>query len=108
MIGIGSAGSVQLLEREASIPRTAGVRYGIGLLAWAIERDPELLDCALTAGPDLIAVSFGAPEGWPERVRDAGITTATHIASPMTPTYHRHPTPCVPLRADETQKIRLS
>ncbi len=65
MIGIGSAGSVELLEREASIPRAAGVRYGIGLLAWAIERDPELLACAINAGPDLIAVSFGAPEGWP-------------------------------------------
>ncbi len=31
MIGIGSAGSVELLEREASIPRAASVRYGIGL-----------------------------------------------------------------------------
>jgi nitronate monooxygenase len=79
MIGIGSGGSVELLEREASIPRAAGVRYGIGLLAWAIERDPELLACAITAGPDLIAVSFGAPEGWPDRVRDAGIATATQV-----------------------------
>ena len=79
MIGIGSAGSVELLECEARIPRAAGVRYGIGLLAWAIERDPELLDCAITASPDLIAVSFGAPEGWPECVRAAGIATATQV-----------------------------
>jgi len=79
MIGIGSAGSVELLEREASIPRAAGERYGIGLLAWAIERDPELLACAITARPDLIAVSFGAPEGWADRVREAGIATATQV-----------------------------
>lgn len=55
------------------------MRYGIGLLAWAIERDPELLACAINAGPDLIAVSFEAPAGWPERVRDAGIATATQV-----------------------------
>jgi nitronate monooxygenase len=79
MIGVGSGGSIELLERESAVPREAGVRFGIGLLAWAVEREPELLNAAVTAGPDLIAVSFGDPQGWPERVRDAGIATATQV-----------------------------
>lgn len=79
MIGIGSAGSIALIEREASIPRDAGLRFGIGLLSWAIDREPTLLDAAIAAEPALIAVSFGAPKGWPDRVRDAGIATATQV-----------------------------
>jgi nitronate monooxygenase len=79
MIGIESAGSIALIEREASIPQSAGLRFGIGLLSWAIEREPKLLDAAIAAGPALIAVSFGAPDGWPDRVRDEGIATATQI-----------------------------
>ncbi len=66
MIGIGSAGSVERLEREASVPRAAGVRYGIGLLAWAIERDPELPVAAIAAGPELIASASERP--WDGRV----------------------------------------
>jgi nitronate monooxygenase len=79
MIGGGSAGSVELLEREAAIPQRRGVRFGIGLLAWAIERDPSLLDAAITASPTLVSVSFGAPGGWVSRLHDAGIPAATQV-----------------------------
>jgi len=79
MIGVGSGGSIALLERESAIPREAGVRFGIGLLAWAVEREPELLDAAVAVGPELIAVSFGDPQGWPGRVHDVGITTSTQV-----------------------------
>jgi nitronate monooxygenase len=32
MIGVGSAGTVALLKREAELPRKTGLRFGIGLL----------------------------------------------------------------------------
>jgi nitronate monooxygenase len=83
-IGIGSAGSGELLEREASIARRAGVDFGVGLLAWAVERDPTLLEVAIAARPRLIAVSFGDPAGWPDVVRDAGIATATQVYDAIT------------------------
>jgi len=79
MIGIGSAGSVEMLVREAEIPRLRGVRFGIGLIAWAVERDPALLDAAIDASPALVSVSFGAPGGWISRLHEAGIAAATQI-----------------------------
>ena len=47
MIGIGSAGSLELVERESQLARDAGSRFGIGLLDWAVAREPALLDAAL-------------------------------------------------------------
>jgi nitronate monooxygenase len=34
MISIGTAGSVELIERESAIPRQARQPFGIGLLGW--------------------------------------------------------------------------
>jgi nitronate monooxygenase len=79
MIGIGSAGSRALLEREARLARDAGPRFGIGLLDWAVAREPALLDAALSTSPVLLCVSFGDEWSWVPRARDAGIVTATQI-----------------------------
>jgi len=80
MIGVGSAGSAALLEREVQHPRKAGLPFGIGLLDWALAREPALLDAALAAVPTLISVSFGDDwSSWAGPVRDAGIVTATQV-----------------------------
>lgn len=79
MIGVGSAGSVALLEREAEHPCKLGLPFGIGLLDWAMARQPALLDAALSAAPELISVSFGDDLTWVERVRGAGIVTVTQV-----------------------------
>ena len=79
MIGIGSAGTLELLQRETSIPRGDGVRFGVGLIAWVLERDPGLLDAAIDTGPALVSVSFGDEWSWVDRVRHAGIVTATQV-----------------------------
>ncbi len=81
MIGVGSAGSVDLLEREVALPRDAGRRFGIGLLDWAMARDPGLLDAAVATGPVLISVSFGTGWMWTDAVRRAGIVAATQVAT---------------------------
>jgi len=79
MVGIGTSGTVGLLRRESAIPRHAGVRFGVGLLAWALQRDPRLLDEAIKARPSLVSVSFGARWPWVDQVHDAGIATATQV-----------------------------
>jgi len=79
MIGIGSAGSTTLLEREVAYPHQARLRFGIGLLDWAMVRDPALLEAAVAAAPSLISVSFGDDWSWAGRVREAGIVPATQI-----------------------------
>lgn len=81
MIGVGSAGSTALLEREAARTRDEGLRFGIGLLDWALARDPGLLDSALAAGPVLVSVSFGDDWRWADRVRAAGVIAVTQVAT---------------------------
>lgn len=78
MIGMGSAGSAELLARELAElgePR----RFGIGVVDWVVRTRPELFEAALAAGPALLSVSFGADLSWVERARAAGIATATQV-----------------------------
>ena len=80
MIGVGSAGSVELIEQEVAYPLGLGLPFGIGILDWALAREPRLLDEAIAASPALISVSFGDAWPWAGRVRDAGIVAAAQIS----------------------------
>lgn len=79
MIGMGSAGTCEALQRELALvpPR---IRVGIGLVDWVIRRDPALLDIAIEARPALLSVSFGTDFDWVARARAAGIPTITQVA----------------------------
>nr|WP_271035794.1 nitronate monooxygenase [Mycolicibacterium hassiacum] len=80
MIGMGSsATAAQLAEELARLPESARP-FGIGLVHWVTEREPELLETALAARPDLLAVSFGTDWGWVRRAHEQGIRTATQVA----------------------------
>ncbi len=67
------AGQLAFLQEE---PRP---HFGIGLVAWVLERRPSLLDIAIAAKPKLISISFGDPEPYAARVRDAGILAASQV-----------------------------
>lgn len=67
------AGELELLGREPPVP------FGIGLVAWVLERRPDLLDIAIAAKPKLISISFGDPARYVRRVRDAGILLASQV-----------------------------
>jgi nitronate monooxygenase len=79
MIGVGTAGSVGLIERESAIPRQARQPFGIGLLGWAVDQELLLLDAALDAQPVLISLGFADVSPWVQRVHDAGILLATQV-----------------------------
>jgi nitronate monooxygenase len=57
MIGVGSAGSVGVLERQSGIPREAGVRFGIGLIDWAMQPD-SLPNCCDSGSPNAPVTSL--------------------------------------------------
>ncbi|EUA54679.1 nitronate monooxygenase family protein [Mycobacterium xenopi 4042] len=88
MIGMGSTGSVSLLQAE--LRRVPGM-FGIGLVHWVIRKEPGLLDAALAAGPALLSVSFSDDWSWVERAHSAKIplphryTTAAEPCRPKTP-----------------------
>ena len=78
MIGMGSAGSSEALQRElALVPQ--GIAIGIGLVDWVMRRSPDLLETAISAKPALLAVSFGEDFDWIDRAHDAGIRTAVQV-----------------------------
>jgi nitronate monooxygenase len=79
MIGVGSAARPEAVAAEAAKARSAGARFGIGLMAWALARRPEQFDAALEAGPALVSVSFGDAGPWLARLREAGIRSATQV-----------------------------
>ena len=57
MIGVGSKSATDFILREAEVARGSdNQRFGIGLMAWAIERRPELLQAALETHPFLISI----------------------------------------------------
>src|SRR5205823_3501360 len=82
MIGVGSETPVSFIEEESAIARGDGTgRFGIGLMVWAVERRPELLDAAVAAQPFLLSLSFGSPAPYVSRAHQAGIVLTTQVNS---------------------------
>jgi nitronate monooxygenase len=79
MIGVGSETAVDWIAEQARLPAEADVSFGIGLMAWALERRPELLPAAIAAEPALVSVSFGDPAPSVGPLHDAGIAVATAV-----------------------------
>lgn len=67
------AGQLEILKAQPAVP------FGIGLVAWVLERRPQLLDLAIAARPTLISISFGDPAPYAARVHDAGILLGSQI-----------------------------
>ncbi len=66
-------------EQLAILAAEPRVPFGIGLVAWVLERRPQLLDAAIAASPKLISISFGDPAPYAARVHAAGILLASQI-----------------------------
>src|SRR5947209_12910842 len=82
MIGIGSKESLELIAQEAIIARgNDHLRFGIGLMGWALETRPELLHAAIEAHPFLISISFGSPAPYVEMLHREGIYLAAQVHS---------------------------
>jgi nitronate monooxygenase len=82
MIGMGSSASADALRHELAVLGDLDLPFGIGLVHWVMEGDPELFDVALAARPALLSVSFGDDWSWVRRAHDAGVTVVTQIADP--------------------------
>lgn len=86
MIGLGSAASVDLFERELARLDTGGAPFGVGLVGWVVQRQPTLLECVLEAAPTVVSVSFlewgevrGA--GWIRDIHRAGAQLITQVST---------------------------
>jgi nitronate monooxygenase len=79
MIGVAAGQTAAQLLADADECHAAGVRFGIGLMTWAIEKRPELLDAAIEARPFALTLSFGDAAPYAERIRDAGIQLVCQV-----------------------------
>ncbi|MES1188222.1 MAG: nitronate monooxygenase [Myxococcales bacterium] len=79
MIGVAASQTAAQLLADADECHAAGVRFGIGLMTWAIEKRPELLDAAIEARPFALTLSFGDAAPYAERIRDAGIQLVCQV-----------------------------
>lgn len=81
MIGVGNKDSVSFIEQEAAVARGEhqDVRFGIGLMTWAIEARPELLEAAIRARPFVVSLSFGSPAPYVASLHQQGILVATQV-----------------------------
>lgn len=79
MIGVGSRAATDFIRQEATVAGEGGARFGIGLMAWAIEDRPELLTTTIEVEPYLVSISFGPVGAYVDRLHDAGIRVATQV-----------------------------
>lgn len=80
MVGVGSTATADFVTREAEVAAAGGrLRFGIGLMAWSLAERPELLDATLAGRPALVAVSFGDPAAYVERIHDTGALVASQV-----------------------------
>jgi nitronate monooxygenase len=64
---------VAILQREPKVP------FGIGLVAWVLDRRPQLLRLAIDAKPRFISVSFGDPSRYVRQIHEAGILAGAQV-----------------------------
>src|SRR3954454_39007 len=76
-----AVGKPEELAAEAVVARASGRPFGIGLLAWLLDHQPELLDATLSSEPALVSVSFGNYAPYLQRVRDAGVVAITQVGT---------------------------
>jgi nitronate monooxygenase len=78
----GGYGDKDWLDREFA--EAGNARVGCGFITWSLEQKPALLDQVLARSPAAIMLSFGAPDGFAERIRKSGamlfcqVQTAAH------------------------------
>jgi len=78
MIGIGSTDPVEKIPRESAIAAAHG-RFGIGLMGWALERNPAILEATIAARPYLVSVSFGTDPAIVAQLHAADIKVAAQV-----------------------------
>jgi nitronate monooxygenase len=81
MVAFGPNATAGDVAEQAGVAGEAGKPYGMGLMAWAVERDPAPLEAALETDAALISVSFGAFEEPVRRVKAAGKLVTTQVGN---------------------------
>jgi nitronate monooxygenase len=80
MIGVGGQTPEAWISEQADLARPHGP-FGVGLLIWALERRPELLDAVLGARPSAVSVHAGDPTPYVARIKEVGARVFCQVNS---------------------------
>ncbi|WJY71827.1 Nitronate monooxygenase [Corynebacterium auriscanis] len=80
MFGAGAKSSSGWIKENADIAREAGP-FGIGLMVWALEENPEQFQAVLDAKPTAVSLGFGDAAPYVERAHQAGISVVAPVNS---------------------------
>jgi nitronate monooxygenase len=76
----GGYGEEGWLRREiAALERGDASRQGIGFITWSLAKQPHLLDVALAYRPSAVMLSFGDPQPFIRKIKDAGALAICQI-----------------------------
>jgi nitronate monooxygenase len=81
MVGVGGAVSPSWITEQGRAAAESGRPWGIGLLAWVLERKPEQLDAVVDLTPPLVSVSFGPYEHHVPILQQSGSAVATQVGT---------------------------
>ncbi|MEP6813933.1 MAG: nitronate monooxygenase [Marmoricola sp.] len=81
MIGVGASRSAVWIRDQASHASAINRTYGVGLMAWTLDRDDTQLETVIDLRPALVSISFGTVEPYVRRVLEAGIHVATQVGN---------------------------
>ncbi len=78
LIGSGYA-NVDAIKREFA--EAGNARVGIGMILWALDKNPGALDVALASHPPVVMLSFGDPSPYAGAIHDAGSLLICQVQS---------------------------
>jgi nitronate monooxygenase len=81
LIGVSPKASAEWLAAQLDLVKATGRPYGVGMLAWALERDDAHMRQVMAARPDVVAVSYGDVERWIAPLHDVGIAVAAQAGN---------------------------
>jgi nitronate monooxygenase len=81
MIAAGTKATPEFIAEEAGKISGDNRRWGIGTLAWVVERKPEILEAALAANPALVSISYGSYERFIGSIRATGARATTQVGT---------------------------
>lgn len=81
MVGVGPGASPAWVTEQAAVASASGKPFGVGLMAWALEKNPAPLGAVLESDAAVVAVSFGAFEEPVRRLREAGKVVTAQVGN---------------------------
>lgn len=86
LVAVGHGATPESVERELTLAATSSPEpdhgsWGVGLMAWSLERDDSALDAALEYSPPVVALAAGDPTTAARRAHQAGSRVAVQVGN---------------------------